>query len=436
VAAALALTAGLTLGGCMDTSGDFASDPGGSLDHVLTQKDRLAPDTVLSKACGADVRTPLATKIMRTPYLQKVTDGSATVMLASSVSADLTVDYWPAASGAVATGGGTSTASDATLVPAAASTPASVHTTVEKGVKPGGGGLQHVARIDGLSPATTYCYSVRQGDNMMVGPTAFTTAPSAGQSAPVRFIAVGDSGEGSADQLAILKQLRTVPFQFMLHVGDIAYDSGTREQLEQYFFDIYAGLLKSFPSFPISGNHDYGTEDGAPFREAFALPENGGPNGKERWYSFDWGDVHFVALDTEKTSAEQARWLEEDLGKNRLPWTIVYGHKPPFSSGYHGNDGPFQQYFVPILEKHKVPLVLNGHDHNYERTKPINGVTYVVTGGGGRGTKGVGKSSFTAFSDAVLNFVYVTIDGDLLTLHAIDGNGKEFDSVQVKRPGA
>ena len=60
-----------------------------------------------------------------------------------------------------------------------------------------------------------------------------------------RFIALGDSGEGGNDQLAILKQLRTVPFQFMIHTGDIAYGSGQREELEQYFFDVYAPLLKT-----------------------------------------------------------------------------------------------------------------------------------------------------------------------------------------------
>ena len=115
------------------------------------------------------------------------------------------------------------------------------------------------------------------------------------------------------------------------------------------------------------------------------------PDGIERWYSFDWGDVHFVALDSERTGPVQAAWLDADLTANQLPWTIVYWHKPPFSSGEHGSDGATRAQFVPILEKHKVPLVLNGHDHDYERTTPQNGVTYVVTGGGGVGVRPVGS---------------------------------------------
>ena len=204
----------------------------------------------------------------------------------------------------------------------------------------------------------------------------------------MRFIAFGDSGGGGSDQTALRDQMATVPFDFMIHTGDIAYDGGTRAAFEERFFRVYADFLKYFPVFPASGNHEYDTEDAAPFREVFVLPENGGPEGIERWYSFDWGDVHFVALDSERTGPVQAAWLDADLTANQLPWTIVYWHKPPFSSGEHGSDGASRAHFVPILEKHKVPLVLNGHDHDYERTTPQNGVTYVVTGGGGIGVRG------------------------------------------------
>jgi hypothetical protein len=161
-------------------------------------------------------------------------------------------------------------------------------------------------------------------------------------------------------------------------------------------------MLRSFPVFPVAGNHDYKTDDAGPFREVFALPENGGPEGTERWYSFDWGDVHFVAIDTERVGPKQAAWLDADLADNQLPWTVVFAHKSPYSSGSHGSDRNVREVFGPILEFHRVPLMLAGHDHNYERSEQINGVTYVVTGGGGRGTRAVGRSEFTAFSHDVL----------------------------------
>ena len=109
-------------------------------------------------------------------------------------------------------------------------------------------------------------------------------------------------------------------------------------------------------------------------------------------------------------------------------------HRPPFSSGQHGSDSQARAFFVPLFEKHGVPLVLAGHDHHYERVTPQNGVAYVVTGGGGKGTRAVDGSSFTAFAEQVVHFVYAVVDGDALTLHAIDGFGQEFDSLVIRRP--
>jgi 3',5'-cyclic AMP phosphodiesterase CpdA len=252
---------------------------------------------------------------------------------------------------------------------------------------------------------------------------------------PVSFVAFGDSGHGGPDQRAVFEQLQGVPFDLVLVTGDVAYPSGSLASYEDNFFAMYAPMLGSVPVFPVAGNHDYETQNAAPFLEVFALPENGGPEGAERWYSFDWGDVHFVAVDTERVGAEQAAWLDADLAENELPWTIVFGHKSPYASGAHGSNEDVRKAFAPILEFHRVPLMLAGHDHDYERTEEINGVTYVVTGGGGRGTRAVGKSAFTAFSHDVLHFVYVTIDGDELRLYAIDATGREFDFASIRRQG-
>ena len=108
-------------------------------------------------------------------------------------------------------------------------------------------------------------------------------------------------------------------------------------------------------------------------------------------------------------------------------------HRPPYSSGYHGSDMRLRQLLAPVVEKHHVQLVLAGHDHSYERTKPMNGVLYVTTGGGGVGTYDVGTSDFTAFSDSVIHFSFIEVGVDQMILHAIDANGMEFDSVVVPR---
>jgi len=363
----------------------------------------------LTQACGEPSPTTMPYAFERTPYLQRVGAGSAELAWVSPADPDLSV--------VVSAIGGSVLAN-----PLAAKDASAVLGT---------GTAQWLAPLAPLAPSTVYCYDVKTSSSASER-LGFRTAPVAGSGAPVRFIALGDSGGGGDDQTTLRDQMATVPFDFMLHTGDIPYDGGTRAAFEERFFRVYADFLKYFPVFPASGNHEYDSADAAPFREVFVLPENGGPDGIERWYSFDWGDVHFVALDSERTGPVQAAWLDADLTANQLPWTIVYWHKPPFSSGEHGSDGGTRTTFVPILEKHKVPLVLNGHDHDYERTTPQNGVTYVVTGGGGIGVRPVGSSSFTAFSDAVIHFVYVTVQGNELALHAIDGLGQEFDSLVIR----
>jgi hypothetical protein len=108
-------------------------------------------------------------------------------------------------------------------------------------------------------------------------------------------------------------------------------------------------------------------------------------------------------------------------------------HRPPYSSGEHGSDLKLRALLAPVMEKHHEQLVLAGHDHNYERMKPQNGIQYVVTGGGGKGTRPVGSSSFTALGVDVIHMLDIEVGSDSLVVHAIDGVGKEFDSVVVPR---
>lgn len=244
-----------------------------------------------------------------------------------------------------------------------------------------------------------------------------------------RFIVLGDSGENSDDQWALLKQMPTVPLDFMLHVGDMAYELGTFAEFDQNFFKVYEGLLQHFPVFPVAGNHEYDTNDAFPYRVVFDLPNN------ERWYSFDWGPVHFLALDTEQVGPEQVRFIDRDLRANagKKAWTVVLMHKPPYSSGSHGSELSVRKAFEPLFAKHGVDLVLTGHDHHYERTKPQRGVHYIVTGGGGAGTYAVKETEISGFAEEVIHFLYVRADSERLEVHAIDAGGREFDQLVLEK---
>ncbi len=391
----------LLLGACL-------ANESGNLGAVTTGDtsqpgERGSPLVALDAACGSEgaMLEPLA-RLPRTPYLQQVTTSSAMIGWVSTSPAGEVVEV---------------TTPDGAVVETAAAT----------------GEQQRWTHVEGLTPDTIYCYRVMEGDTPLTERIGFRTAPPADTTRPIRVLAFGDSGGGGADQYALLDQMQTVPFELMIHTGDLAYDSGSLAQIESTVFGVYGELFRHIPFYPAPGNHDYETLQGAPFRDVFALPDNGEGTGTEEWYSYDWGPVHFAALDTERPYGPQAAWLDRDLAKTTLPWKIVYLHRPPYSSGEHGSDTALRSALAPVLTKYGVQLVLAGHDHDYERTMPQDGVTYVVTGGGGRGTRPVGSSSFTAFATDVIHDVYFEVERDTLTLHALDAEGTEFDSVVVAR---
>jgi hypothetical protein len=400
----------LAASGCMtNTSGDLAAEQFGDLSNPLGAREDAYGE--IDAACGLAAPDGMPSSLRRRPYLQQVQSDSAQLLWTSDASMSA-----PSVQVSLPNG---------TVITEVAGAP-------DASARPPEGAVQWLASIQGLQPDTLYCYEL-DDPAQILRRGGFRTAPLPGSGRTLRILAFGDTGDGSADQASVLEQIRTVPFDVAIHMGDLAYNVGARPEIERNYFRMYGDLLERIPVFPISGNHEYDTEEGAPFREAFSLPRNGGPEGEERWYSFDWGDVHFVALDTERVNATQAAWLDADLTANKLPWTIVFHHRPAYSSGQHGSTEGVQRVFVPLFEKHRVPLVLAGHDHDYERTKPLNGVTYVVTGAGGVGTRPVGHSAFTAFSESVCHFAYITVSGDTLTLHAIDGMGSEFDSLALHR---
>jgi hypothetical protein len=395
--------------GCTSSQpGDFAASKLGDLDHPLAE--RRAPDEAEVAACGdGALAADFVASVSRRPYLQRVTDREVRIRWTAK-TADL-------AEIALTTPDGEPVATDQrpTAILAAA---------LVEGGEAADGAVTYESIATGLQPDTIYCYAVQLGGTPAMARAGFRTAPAAGTGQMVSFVALGDSGAGGEDQLAVRDQMGTVPFRLMLHTGDIAYDNGSLADFEGKFFGVYTDLVRSFAMFPTIGNHD----SSSVFQVVFDLPRSGTRN----WYSFDYGDVHFVALDTNDLGAEQAAWLDADLADTDRPWKIVYGHHPPYSSGSkHGSSLDVRNLFGPILAAHEVDLVLSGHDHNYERIEPQDGVSYIVTGGGGKGTRPVGTSAFTAFSEQVLHFVYVEIERDQLLVHAIDGDGTEFDQLAI-----
>lgn len=222
--------------------------------------------------------------------------------------------------------------------------------------------------------------------------------------------------------------MKSRSFDFALIAGDVIYDKGADTEYDRGYFQPYAGLIDHLPFFPVPGNHDIVTDGGKPFKQNFYLPRG------NFYYDFFWGETHVIGLDSNKVAdPEQKRWLETAL-KAPARWKIVYFHHPAFSSAEYGDTPSVQLHWVPLFEQYGVDLVFNGHAHGYERTVPINGVTYVVTGGGGAPLYPVGRNERTVISSATHEFVSVDVTANTLTLKAIDITGAVIDTFQLDQP--
>jgi len=186
----------------------------------------------------------------------------------------------------------------------------------------------------------------------------------------------------------------------------------------------------------------------------FVLAEDGAsasyPDHAERFYSFDYGPVHFVSLDTETAFLDPARrqaqiaWLQADLAATTREWKVVFFHRPPYSTGAeHGSDLTIRNTFAPIFEQNGVQLVLNGHDHDYERTLPMKTtadpsarpVTYIVSGGGGAALYTVSGGSFTAAARSAYHYVRAEASDCQLIVQPIGLDGAPFDTLTLDRCG-
>lgn len=301
---------------------------------------------------------------------------------------------------------------------------------------PTGGELREV-HLTGLQPGAEYAYHVK-GEAREGGGTIQTDP---GPEATVTIGVIGDSGIGSDAQHDVARELAGMAPDLALHTGDVVYHFGSLCEYQRGYFDPYEDLLPYVPIYPAIGNHELDTGDGAPYLRIFDLPADSG--GEERFYSFDYGPVHVVALDSERYHAgdpaaveTQRAWLEADLAAAARPWAIVLLHRPLYTTS-EGNDEPkLRADLAPIFARYGVDLVLSGHVHAYERFHPLAGVTYVVTGGGGAALHDdLHSDPMVAASAVAYHALQLVATPSTLTLAAIDRHGAVFDRLELSDGG-
>lgn len=257
----------------------------------------------------------------------------------------------------------------------------------------------------------------------------------------VTFAAVGDTGSGGRQAMAVATQMAQAyartPFGLVALLGDICYYGNFQDRFEEVFARPMGPLLDAGVGFELAiGNHDSDlrrSEEGLEEIEA-ELRLLGTPG---LYYKTSHGPVDLFYLDSSvpglfgDQASDQRDWLDDALASSLNQWKIVLLHHPPYSSGRHGSTAGAREMLEPVLTRHHVDLVLAGHDHHYERTHPQNGVTYVVSGGGCK-TTGVGRSSFTAVADSILQFLLVEVNGDRLSASCIGADGEVADRFELR----
>ncbi len=235
---------------------------------------------------------------------------------------------------------------------------------------------------------------------------------------------VGDSGSRlRATEQAITDVAAVEPVDGLVLAGDNVYPSGDPSRRADTVFEPFADVLDDAELFAVLGNHDVMNGNAEGQASALGMPG--------RWWARHVGDVLLVRLDsTTAGDPDQRAWLDRTLAAATERWRIVVVHHPPYSAGYQGSNQAVRDAFVSLFERYGVQLVLSGHDHDYQRSVPINGVTYVVTGGAA-GTRRTGEDDFTAASFSWHHFVELAVFRDRLVVRTVNQDRRVADEAVI-----
>ncbi|MFI5452747.1 purple acid phosphatase family protein [Pedobacter sp. UC225_61] len=336
-------------------------------------------DTVKKTAPKVKAVSPFQAELIRGPYLQVATPNSMTIRWRTNVLDRSKVVYGSVPNKLEMQ------ATDSTLT------------------------SEHIVKLSGLKPLTKYYYAIGNlSNNPIEGDTSnyFYTLPEKGSETLIRVAGFGDAGNNSINQRKVrdevVKYLGNNYLNAWILMGDNAYSDGTDAEFQAKFFNNYQGtLLNKYPLFPVPGNHDYHDYQSASvtdqfkiaYFQNFSVPTKGEAGGTasntKSYYSYDIGNVHFLALDSygpDNTGkhiydqmGEQAEWVKKDLQANtNKQWVVAYWHHPPYTMGSHNSDTEsllvkIRENFIKILEDEGVDLILCGHSHVYERSKLMKG---------------------------------------------------------------
>lgn len=272
----------------------------------------------------------------------------------------------------------------------------------------------------------TTVYRISSGDPLMNNRIGKITVP---RRMPYRFAVYGDTRTGIDRHRKVCEAIAPYLPSFVINTGDLV-EAGNDPALWTSFFRSAQPILETSAYVPAEGNHD---GHNAIWETVFKLPYAIGYS-----YSYKLPGSKVIVLDTDidfKPGSVQYTWLTNELAGSTVDWKIVAFHRPPYSSSYHSMDPEtrtLQESLVPALEKYRVNLVLNGHDHLYERYEKSH-VTYITTGGGGAPFYPLTGNNPYRIKAVVneLHFVLIDVTERRMLIKVLNESKKELDSFEI-----
>ena len=317
-----------------------------------------------------------------------------------------------------------------------------------------GAGEYDRVEVDGLEPDSRYAFRGQGAHGWWSPWRQLRTAAAPG--APLEFLYFGDTQNkvASHSTRVLLEALRHAPrARLALFAGDLVNGGDGEDDAEWgEWFDAAAPGTGSMLAAPVAGNHEYAKEFedtpqerrvlGAHWPHVFALPANGAPGAEATSYWFDMHDARFVVLDGTSaldlgTARAQAEWLERVLRENPREWSIVAVHQPMYSPRQDRENRLLREHVLPVLDAHRVDLVLQGHDHVYGRrggeTAGQATPQYLVSVAGAKQYRHSpeARATMSPIAEDTMLFQVVRVDGGELRYEARTATGRLYDAFSL-----
>ncbi len=340
--------------------------------------------------------------VLASPYLQAVTTTGIYVLVESSSTDAITVEYGLTKSyGFQAQTASCDTTTDSTFV--------------------------HNIKISGLSPNTRYHYrAVHKG--WKSNDASFQTAPNPGTN--FRFAWMADCRSGVAIHDSIARHIKEANPVMSLYGGDLAINSKYSSFKEQFFRSQELALIAEVPFFNTPGNHEEWSRNTRAFTQA---PES--HSGMQEYYSFDYGDMHVLVLNNEVPYYEgslQYLFAERDLSTTTKAWKVVIAHRPAYCAGGHGEDDGMKKLSENVFVPNHVNVVFCGHTHFFQHNL-VNGIHHMVIGSAGAPLYDPGTASYVLTSAKEYNYGIIDVTPSSFNLIVYNDKGIPLDTLTLKK---